>query len=208
MNVAQTSWFYRSRYACLWYVANLHHDLHRIAANRVLPRMARSAAHRDAADVSLCMIFFTLSPESQDRGVSRDVNAAGSAISDFARLDAVHDFPDAAGNLHGDRVLVVSYDLGFAVITLITLAAYITWTIMSPNCVRVFTVRDEADTQASSRAVDSLLNFETVKYFNNEKLEADRYDSGLKNMKKPPSKAEDIGCLTWPSTIVALASRQ
>ena len=47
----------------------------------------------------------------------------------------------------------------------------------------------EADTQASSRAVDSLLNFETVKYFNNEKLEAARYDVSLQQMEEATVKS-------------------
>ena len=70
-------------------------------------------------------------------------------------------------------VLVWSYDWGFAFIALGTLAAYSVWTFSITEWrTRFYRASVEADTRANERAVDSLLNYETVKYFNNEAHEA------------------------------------
>jgi len=97
-------------------------------------------------------------------GVSRDVERGGSAISDLLDWTLYTIFPTILEVVMVTTVLVIAYDVGFAFITLGTLVAYITWTIKVTEWrTRFYRAAMEADTQASSRAVDSLLNFETVK---------------------------------------------
>ncbi|WP_368417700.1 ABC transporter ATP-binding protein/permease [Rhodovarius sp.] len=72
------------------------------------------------------------------------------------------------------------FDFSFAAVTLVTIAIYVTFTLMFTNWRLQFRRRmNETDQQANTKAIDSLLNFETVKYFNNEKHEAKRYDHSL-----------------------------
>ncbi|HVZ02793.1 MAG TPA: ABC transporter ATP-binding protein/permease [Dongiaceae bacterium] len=78
-------------------------------------------------------------------------------------------------------ILWALYDWRFAVITVVTIALYITYTLTVTEWrIKLRRQMNESDQSANTKAVDSLLNFETVKYFNNEEHEARRYDEALK----------------------------
>jgi ABC-type transport system involved in Fe-S cluster assembly, permease and ATPase components len=77
-------------------------------------------------------------------------------------------------------VLLVKYDPWFAIITFVTVAIYVAFTFAITDWRMQYRHQMNAlDSQANSQAVDSLLNFETVKYFNNEGYEHRRYDASL-----------------------------
>ena len=81
--------------------------------------------------------------------------------------------------------LLSHYDRSFALIVAVSLSLYITYTLTVTNWRTKFRRQiNELDAKASSRAVDSLLNFETVKYFNNEEYEAQRYDATLAQQER------------------------
>jgi ATP-binding cassette subfamily B protein len=81
--------------------------------------------------------------------------------------------------------LLTHYESSFALIVGVSLALYITYTLTVTNWRTKFRRQvNELDAKASSRAVDSLLNFETVKYFNNEDYEAQRYDATLAQQER------------------------
>ena len=81
--------------------------------------------------------------------------------------------------------LLTHYEKWFAVIVAVSLTFYIVYTLSVTNWRTRFRRQiNELDAKASSRAVDSLLNFETVKYFNNEEFEAQRYDSTLAEQER------------------------
>jgi ATP-binding cassette, subfamily B, heavy metal transporter len=87
-------------------------------------------------------------------------------------------------------VLVYLYDIWFAAITLAVLVGYVAWTVRVTEWrTRYYRASVEADTAASASAVDSLLNYETVKYFNNEEHEAQRYDASLRRMEEANVKS-------------------
>src|SRR5688572_7896959 len=118
-------------------------------------------------------------------GVSRDVERGGSAISDLLDWTLYTIVPTLIEIVLVTAVLVFLYDTGFAVVTLIVLVAYVAWTVAVTEWrTKYYRAAVEADTQASAKAVDSLLNYETVKYFNNEAHEAARYDDSLKRMEE------------------------
>jgi ATP-binding cassette subfamily B protein len=113
-------------------------------------------------------------------GVARDVERGGSAISDLLDWTIYTILPTALEVVLVTAVLVWAYDWGFAGITLGTLVAYIAFTFAVTEWrTRYYRASVEADTHANERAVDSLLNYETVKYFGNEEHEARRYDDNL-----------------------------
>ncbi len=81
--------------------------------------------------------------------------------------------------------LLSHYEKSFASIVAASLGLYITYTLTVTNWRTKFRRQiNELDAKASSRAVDSLLNFETVKYFNNEEYEAQRYDTTLAQQER------------------------
>lgn len=81
--------------------------------------------------------------------------------------------------------LLLNYEVWFAVIVAASLVVYVTFTFTVTNWrTRFRREMNELDAKASSRAVDSLLNYETVKYFNNEEFEARRYDATLAQQER------------------------
>jgi len=98
--------------------------------------------------------------------------------------------------------LLTNYEASFALIVAASLALYITYTLTVTNWRTKFRRQvNELDAKASSRAVDSLLNFETVKYFNNEDYEAQRYDATL-------AQQERVGILAQQSLNVLNSGQQ
>ena len=82
-------------------------------------------------------------------------------------------------------VLWAMYDARYALVTLATIAAYITFTLSVTNWRSKYRRRmNDTDSQANTRAIDSLLNYETVKYFGNEDFEARRYDDALRRYER------------------------
>ena len=88
-------------------------------------------------------------------------------------------------------LLAVKFDVWFAWITIIALVFYITCTIIVTEWRTQFRKKmNEMDSTAHSRAIDSLLNYETVKYFNNEDFEAKRYDDNLERYRRAAIKSQ------------------
>ena len=87
--------------------------------------------------------------------------------------------------------LLWHYEIWFAVIVVAALGLYVTFTFIVTNWRTQFRRQvNELDAKAASRAVDSLLNFETVKYFGNEEFEARRYDATLAESEKMAIKSQ------------------
>jgi ATP-binding cassette, subfamily B, heavy metal transporter len=105
-------------------------------------------------------------------------------------------------------LLAVKFDAWFAGITLIALVAYISFTVTVTEWRTVFRRQmNELDSTAHSRAIDSLLNYETVKYFNNEDFEARRYDENLERLRRATLKSQSTLSLlnTGQQMIIATA---
>ena len=123
-------------------------------------------------------------------GVTRDVERGGTAISDLLDWTLYTIIPTLIEVVLVTSVLVFLYDITFALVTFVVLVAYITWTIVVTEWrTKYYRASVEADTKASASAVDSLLNYETVKYFNNEAHEAERYDQSLRQMEEANVKS-------------------
>src|SRR5450759_835795 len=88
-------------------------------------------------------------------------------------------------------ILAVKFDVWFAWITLAALAVYIGYSITVTEWRTKFRREaNEFDSAAHTKAVDSLLNYETVKYFNNEAFEARRYDHNLESYRRAAVKSQ------------------
>lgn len=116
----------------------------------------------------------------QTGGLSRDIERGTSGISFLMRFMVFNIGPTLLEIALVVGVLLFQYGLDFALVIIISVVAYV-WFSMKATDWRTEYVRqvNKADSSSNTRAIDSLLNYETVKYFNNEKYEAELYDSNL-----------------------------
>ncbi len=164
-------------------------ELRQVVFARVMARASREITLKVFRHLHGLSLRFHLGRRTG--GVARDVERGGSAISELLDWTLYTIFPTALEVLLVTIVLVWVYDWGFALITLATLAGYTIWTFSVTEWrTRFYRAAVEADTRANERAVDSLLNYETVKYFNNEAHEATRYDENLRHLENATVKAQ------------------
>ena len=153
-------------------------ELRQVVFARVMARVSRRVTLQVFRHLHALSLRFHLARRTG--GVARDVERGGTAISDLLDWTLYTIVPTVLEVVLVTAVLVWAYDWGFAFITLATLAAYIVFTVAITEWrTRYYRATVEADTHANERAVDSLLNYETVKYFGNEEHEAHRYDANL-----------------------------
>ncbi|MCW3173184.1 ABCB family ABC transporter ATP-binding protein/permease [Shewanella subflava] len=113
-------------------------------------------------------------------GLSRDIERGTSGVSFLMRFMVFNIVPTLLEITLVIGIFLFQYGISFALITLASVMAYVGYSVMATEW-RTEYVREaaKADSLSNTRAIDSLLNYETVKYFNNESHESDRYDSAL-----------------------------
>jgi len=113
-------------------------------------------------------------------GISRDIERGTNGISFLMRFLMFNIVPTLVEIFSVAIIFAVAFSYWYAIITLLAVVIYIAFTIVTTEWRNRF-VREanQADSSTNTRAIDSLLNYETVKYFNNEKYEADTYDKFL-----------------------------
>ncbi|MFT5692270.1 MAG: ABC-type transport system involved in Fe-S cluster assembly fused permease/ATPase subunit [Oceanicoccus sp.] len=113
-------------------------------------------------------------------GLSRDIERGTTGISFLMRFFVFNIFPTLIEILMITGILFYNYGVGFSLIILVSVSLYIFFSIIATEWRTQF-VREanKADSDSNTRAVDSLLNYETVKYFTNEEFESKRYDKEL-----------------------------
>lgn len=116
----------------------------------------------------------------QTGGLSRDIERGTSGVSFLMRFMVFNIIPTLFEILAVVGVLFFQYGWGFATIILSSVVTYVAFSMKATDW-RTRYVREMnlADSSTNTRAIDSLLNYETVKYFNNEEYEARRYDKDL-----------------------------
>ena len=165
-------------YGALRLSASLFQELRQIVFARVMARTSRKITLRVFEHLHALSLRFHL--DRRTGGVARDVERGMTATSDLLDWTIYTILPTLLEVAIVCGILIVRYDWGFAAITLTTLAVYITFTFSVTEWrLRFYRAANAADTEANARAVDSLLNYETVKYFGNERHEFARYDGSL-----------------------------
>ncbi len=118
--------------------------------------------------------------ERQTGGVSRDIERGTRGISFLLTFLLFNILPTLLeiGLVAG--ILFVKYNPWFAIITFVTLVLYVVFTLFVTEWRMVFRrTMNDMDSKANTRAIDSLINYETVKYFGNERYEVQRYDEQM-----------------------------
>ncbi len=153
----------------------------------VFAKVAQQAIRRVALEVfqHLHALSLRFHLERQTGGMTRDIERGSRGIETILRFAIFSILPTLLEMTLVGVIMVTKYDIWFAVITLGTLIAYITSTIVITEWRTKFRrAMNEMDSRASTKAIDSLLNYETVKYFGNEEFEVKRYDENLKRWEQ------------------------
>jgi ABC-type transport system involved in Fe-S cluster assembly fused permease/ATPase subunit len=129
--------------------------------------------------------------ERQTGGMTRDIERGTRGVHSLISYSLYSIIPTLIEVTLVLTLLAVKFDMWFAWITIVALVFYIAFTIAVTEWRTQFRkTMNELDSSAHSRAIDSLLNYETVKYFNNEDFEAHRYDENLERYRRAAVKSQ------------------
>ena len=173
---------------------------------KVTQRAVRTVALRVFRHLHALSLRFHLS--RQTGGITRDIERGTRGISSLVSYTLFSILPTAIEITLVLSYLALQYDLWFSVITVVALVSYITFTVLVTEWRTNFRrTMNELDSKANTRAIDSLLNYETVKYFSNEAYEAKRYDDGLHRYEQAAVRSQTSLTLlnTGQSLIIASA---
>src|SRR5882672_9673580 len=193
-------------YGILRFSTTLFAELRDVVFVRVTQRAIRRVALTVFRHMHSLSLRFHL--ERHTGGVSRDIERGTRGISTlltymlFSIVPVVLEFSLVAA------ILLTKFDWRFAAVTFSAVAVYIAFTVTITEWRMDIRRRaNELDSRANTRAIDSLLNYETVKYFNNEEYEARRYDENLQKYESAAVKNEaSLGLLNiGQSCIIAVA---
>lgn len=176
-------------YGGLRFATSILGELREIIFARVSQRAVRTIALQVFNHLHALSLRFHL--ERQTGALTRDIERGTRAIGSLLSYTLYSILPTLVeiGLVLG--ILLVRYEASFALITLVTLAAYIIFTVTVTNWrTQLRRQANEIDSAANSRAIDSLLNYETVKYFNNERWEAERYDAQMQRWEAAQVKTQ------------------
>lgn len=167
-----------SLYGVLRFSTSLFTELREILFARVTQRVIRRVALEVFQHLHNLSLRFHLA--RQTGGISRDLERGTRSISSLISYTLYSILPTLIEVFLVLGILFVRYDIIFVLITLASLTAYVVFTVkVSDWRINIRRAVNENDSAANSRAIDSLINYETVKYFNNEHWEAQRYDDQL-----------------------------
>ena len=176
-------------YGALRLSTSMFQELRTVVFARVLARTSREITLRVFAHLHNLSMRFHL--DRRTGGVARDVERGMTSVSDLLDWTIYTILPTLFEIALICGILIVRYDWGFAAITLATLAVYITFTFsMTEWRLRFYRAANEADTEANARNVDALLNYETVKYFGNERHELTRFDVSLRQLEEATVRSQ------------------
>ncbi|NQZ54768.1 MAG: ABC transporter ATP-binding protein/permease [Piscirickettsiaceae bacterium] len=165
-------------YGLLRLVSSLFSELRDALFAKVIYRSVRKIAGNIFNHLHKLSLRFHL--ERQTGGISRDIERGTRGISFLMNFMIFNILPTLVEIGLVTVILLSQYDSIFAIIITGTILLYITYTLVVTEWrMRFRRTMNEMDSQANNQAIDSLLNYETVKYFNNEQYELQRYDNKL-----------------------------
>ncbi|PHV05104.1 metal ABC transporter permease [Janthinobacterium sp. BJB412] len=173
---------------------------------RVTQRAVRTIALKVFRHLHALSLRFHLN--RQTGGMTRDIERGTRGVSSLISFTLFNILPTLVEITLVLGYLVSHYDIWFSIITFCALVLYIAFTITVTDWRTHFRrTMNDLDSKASTKAIDSLINYETVKYFGNEDYEAKRYDEGLRRYETAAVKSQTSLSLlnTGQSLIIATA---
>ncbi|MDN5752495.1 MAG: ABC transporter ATP-binding protein/permease [Nitrosospira sp.] len=166
-------------YGALRLCSTLFGELRDAIFAKVTQRAIRRVAIKVFGHLHALSLRFHL--ERQTGGVSRDIERGTRGISFLLNFMLFNILPTLLEIGLVAAILLSRYDIWFSVIIFVTLVAYIALTLIVTEWRMIFRrTMNDMDSKANTQAIDSLLNYETVKYFGNESWEARRYDDHMR----------------------------
>jgi ATP-binding cassette subfamily B (MDR/TAP) protein 7 len=159
--------------------------------NAIFASVAQKAIRRVACNVfdHLLRLDLNFHLTKQTGGLTRAIDRGTKGISFLLTSMVFHIIPTALEITMVCGILTYQYGAKFAAITAVTMVGYTAFTIWTTAWRTKFRRQaNAADNKGSTVAVDSLINYEAVKYFNNEKYEVGRYDQALRDYEKSSIK--------------------
>ncbi len=189
-------------YGLLRLSSTIFAELRDIVFVKVSQRAMRKIALKVFRHLHALSLRFHL--DRQTGGVTRDIERGTRGVSTIMSYMLFSVIPILLEITLVTLLLAAKFDWTFVVITLIAIVAYIFITISITEWrTKHRRKMNEMDSKASTKAIDSLLNYETVKYFGNEEFEAGRYDQNLQRYETSATKSEtSLGMLNGAQSIV------
>ncbi|MGM9425775.1 ABCB family ABC transporter ATP-binding protein/permease [Hydrogenophaga sp. MI9] len=129
--------------------------------------------------------------ERQTGGMTRDIERGTRGVQSLISYSLYSIFPTLIEVTFVLTLLGTKFDMGYVWITLVALVLYVTFTVTVTEWRTKFRREmNELESRSQTKAIDSLLNYETVKYFNNEAFEARRYDESLEKLRRARIKSQ------------------
>ncbi|UCH52625.1 MAG: ABC transporter ATP-binding protein/permease [Pseudomonadota bacterium] len=192
-------------YGALRLASSLFGELRDVIFAKVTQHSIRRVALKVFEHLHALSLRFHL--ERQTGGMSRDIERGAAGIRFLLNFMLFNILPTLLEITIVAIILLVKYDPWYAIITLGTLIVYVLFTLWVTEW-RMILRRNmnEMDSKANTRAIDSLLNYETVKYFGNERYEAARYDETLQKWEHAAIRNQTSLSLlnTGQATIIAV----
>jgi ATP-binding cassette subfamily B protein len=193
-------------YGILRFSTTLFAELRDVVFVRVIQRAIRRVALNVFRHLHGLSLRFHL--DRQTGGMTRDIERGTRGISSllsymiFSIIPVILEFALVAA------VLLNKFDWRFAAVTFGAVTIYITFTVLITEWrMEIRRRANELDSKANTRAIDSLLNYETVKYFGNEEFEARRYDDSLKGYENLAVRQEaSLGLLNIGQSLIIAAA--
>ncbi|MCD2339381.1 ABC transporter ATP-binding protein/permease [Ideonella azotifigens] len=176
-------------YAGLRLATSVFGELRELVFAKATHGISRQIALQTFRHLNALSLRFHL--ERQTGGMTRDIERGTRALQSLISYSLYTILPTLVELTLAMVLLGTQFDAGFVWITLAALASYIVFTVSVTEWRTQYRrTMNELDSKAQSRAVDALLNYETVKYFNNEDFEAERYDRGLDAYRRAQIKSQ------------------
>jgi len=142
--------------------------------------------------------------ERKTGGLSRIIERGTKGIETIVRFTILNSVPTLLEFVLTAIIFWAAYGFWYVVVTAVTVWAYIWFTIKASDWrIAIRRSMNDSDTEANTKAIDSLLNFETVKYFGNEKMEAERFDVSMAKYEKSATEVwTSLGWLNFGQGVI------
>ncbi|HEY8100457.1 MAG TPA: ABC transporter ATP-binding protein/permease [Burkholderiaceae bacterium] len=193
-------------YGALRLCTTLFTELREFVFAKVTQRAVRTIALKVFRHLHSLSLRFHLN--RQTGGMTRDIERGTRGISSLVSYTLFSILPTLVEIALVIGYLVLHYDIWFSVITFSALVVYVAFTVFVTEWRTHFRrTMNDLDSKANTKAIDSLINYETVKYFSNEDYEANRYDDGLRRYETAAVKSQSSLSIlnTGQSAVIAIA---
>ncbi|KAL7582268.1 hypothetical protein Lser_V15G42072 [Lactuca serriola] len=182
--------------------ASAFNELRTAVFSKVALRTIRSVSRKVFAHLHELDLRYHLSRETG--ALNRIIDRGSRAINFILSAMVFNVVPTVLEIVMVGGILAYKFGSVFALITSLSVAAYVAFTLTITQWRTKFRkIMNKADNDASTRAIDSLINYETVKYFNNEQFEADEYDKYLKRYEDAALKTQrSLAILNFGQSLV------